>query len=256
MPRPPDDVVDLVGDPRNWEPADATDGREPQSWASGDSFVAIRGPGRAAAEAERLAWLAGTVPVPVVQLVSEGTEVDWIVTQRLIGHPANRVDLHGDVTGITVTVARALRALHDTVVDRESFPFPMGWEPLAEEIGRSVPRLEPRSLPDPYARYSAAQLEEFWIAGRPATEDVVLCHGSARLDNLIVDPDVVGWVDVGRLRLADRHLDLAIAQRSVHRNFGPDAVFAFYEAYDVDPDLVRLDHYLLAGHLLNDGLVA
>ncbi len=120
---------------------------------------------------------------------------------------------------------------------------------MAAEIRAGIGALDPTILPDPYRRYEAERLLEIWLEGRPGVEDLVLCHGRPDLDNLLVDPAPVGWVGVGRLRLADRHADLAVVQYSLHRRFGPDSVFAFYEAYGTEPDLVRLDHYLLASFL-------
>ncbi|MEZ5227573.1 MAG: phosphotransferase [Acidimicrobiales bacterium] len=205
--------------------------------------------GAGTALADRYRWLAEQAPA-TVELVSSAADSDWLVTTRLAGHAAHRVDAHGDMQGVPATLARALRQLHDQVVDVDDFPFAAGWDDLAADVTASIADLDPSTLPDPYARYDAERLAEIWREGRPGTEDIVLCHGDPSLPNLLIDPGVVGWVDVGRLRLADRHLDLAVAQYSIHRNFGPDAVFAFFEAYDLDPDLVRIDHYLLANFLL------
>ena len=46
------------------------------------------------------------------------------------------------------------------------------------------------------------------------------------------------------------HFDLAIVQRSLHYDLGPAAVFGSYEGYGADPDLVRLDHFVLASLLI------
>ncbi len=244
-PAVPPSVVDAAGPVEGWSPLESSD----HVWAAPETVVKRGAPGRATAEAERLGWLAGRVPVPAVVHVADGGADGWLVTERLAGHPSHRVDLHGDIGGITTTVATALRALHDTPVDPATFPFATGWQALADELGAGIDGVDPATLPDPYRRYDAARLLEIWLGGRPDVEDLVLCHGRPELANLIVDPAPVGWVDVGRLRLADRHADLAIIQHSLHQRFGPDSVFAFYEAYGFDADLVRLDHYLLASFL-------
>ncbi len=248
---PPTDVVAAAGSTDAWQPIVTDDDQAPSAWTAGELVVTRSRLGDGRAEAERLVWLEQRVPTAHVEAVASDVEADWVVTRTMGGIPALQIDRHGDSQGITATFATALRTLHDTPIDPTDFPFDSGWDDLAAVVATAVESLDPSTLPDPYGRYSAERLGEIWRDGRPEAEDLVLCHGNPSLSNLLVDPATVGWVGVGRLRLADRHLDLAIAQYSVHRNFGPDAVFAFFEAYDIDPDLVRLDHYLLAGLILS-----
>ncbi len=247
---PPDDVVAAAGPVEAWQAAEASNDRGEHVWFARDLVVSRQPLGVGRAQAERMAWLVRRAPTAAVELVVSDDEFDWVITQRLSGHPSHRIDAHGDMQGVPATFARALRALHELPVEVDDVPFGVGWQAIDDQIEAGVSALDPAELPDPYSRYSAERLVEIWRHGRPASEDLVLCHGDPSLPNLIIDPAVVGWVDVGRLCLADRHLDLAIAQYSIHRNFGPDAVFAFFEAYEIDPDLVRLDHYLLASFLL------
>ncbi len=247
---PPDDVVAAAGATDSWEPVETTNERGEHVWFAGDLVITRQRLGVGSAQAERMRWLADHAPVAPVEMVASDADADWVVTRRLSGHPSHRIDSHGDMQGVPATLARALRALHDVPVDPTDFPFAIGWQAIADEVEANIEALDPSELPDPYSRYGAERLVEIWQGGRPPVEDLVLSHGDPSLPNLIIDPAVVGWVDLGRLRLADRHLDLAIAHYSIHRNFGPDAVFAFFEAYEIDPDLVRLDHYLLANFLL------
>lgn len=62
-------------------------------------------------------------------------------------------------------------------------------------------------------------------------------------------------VDVGRLGLADRHLDLALASRSMadrdlNPSFGPAAAEVFLAAYGHPADPWRLDFYRLLDEFL------
>lgn len=255
---PPADVVALAGPPQQWT-AISTDSSTVHRAVAGDSHVwsaadrvvkrSVAGAGRA--EAERLEWLVGRVRVPEVQLLSCVAGHDWLVLERLHGHCSDRIDLHGDIHGIVGVIADALHRVHRSAVGRDDFPFAVGWEAYAAEVEQAASTLDPTTLPDPYRRYSASDLLGFFLDGRPAKEDLVLCHGKPVLENLVVEGTNAGWVDLGRLRLADRHVDLAIVQQSLHRRFGPESVFAFYEAFGAEADMVRLDHYLLGALILS-----
>jgi aminoglycoside phosphotransferase len=80
-----------------------------------------------------------------------------------------------------------------------------------------------------------------------------VCHGDACLPNFLVDPgtfEVTGMIDVHRLGVADRHLDLALATRStadttLNPGFGPDAAQALVAAYGRETDPWRIDFYRL-----------
>jgi aminoglycoside phosphotransferase len=117
--------------------------------------------------------------------------------------------------------------------------------------------LRPELLPHPYQRYSVDELiklvgEGANVATDRAEDEPVPVHGDPRLAHLVVD-DGDGFRVVDGLAgagLGDRHLDLAIAQQSVHHHLGAEAVMAFYHGYGRDPDLVLLDHYILMSLLL------
>ncbi|MDH3683382.1 MAG: hypothetical protein OEV40_25970, partial [Acidimicrobiia bacterium] len=110
-------------------------------------------------------------------------------------------------------------------------------------------RVDAAALPSPYDRYDPGRLVTVIHETRPSSEpsdDLVVCHGTPVVPNLFLDSGrFAGWTGLARLGVADRHADLAVAHRSIHALFGPDAVFGFYEGYGAEPDLVALDHYIL-----------
>jgi kanamycin kinase len=156
-------------------------------------------------EIERLQWAARYHPVPVV--LDHG--VDWMLTQA--------IDAMSAVDADPATAARALgtglRALHDALpVD----DCPFDWS--AESRGGS---------------------------GAPPVDRLVVAHGDACVPNTLVDASGrwVAHVDLGRLGLADRWADLAVASMSLGWNFGAGLEPAFFEAYGVQRDELRIRFY-------------
>lgn len=81
--------------------------------------------------------------------------------------------------------------------------------------------------------------------------DLAICHGDFCLPNVLLDPEtltVTGIVDVGRLGLADRHLDLALlthslASTDLNPAYGPE--LAGWVARRADADPWRIEYYRL-----------
>lgn len=248
----PDDVIAVAGDPSGWVPVDAS---QPTSevWLS-ERHAVKRVSAELAVELDRDAtnrgWLGEHVSVAAAELHVVVAETAWLVTERLDGVPADRPDLHGDVGSLAEVAGTALRQLHDLSVDLAPQQLERGWDAVervaALSVGGGIDEVD-----EPYQRYSPPELLDLFRAGRPADEDLVICHGDADLANMVAHQGAfVGWVDLGGVRLADRHFDLAHAHASVLRSLGPEAVYVFYDAYGRDPDLLRLDHYLLAKQLM------
>ncbi|SUP61842.1 aminoglycoside phosphotransferase [Streptomyces griseus] len=82
--------------------------------------------------------------------------------------------------------------------------------------------------------------------------DTVVCHGDLCLPNIVLDPqtlDVSGFVDLGRLGLADRHADLALLLANARETWVDEgqaraADMAFAERYGIALDHDRLRFYL------------
>ena len=95
--------------------------------------------------------------------------------------------------------------------------------------------------------------EQVWSAMQellPLTPDPVITHGDFSLDNLLIhESKVVGCIDTGRVGIADRYQDLAIAWNSLGE-FGPSLQTHFFEQYGV----ADLDRRKLQFHLMLDEL--
>lgn len=249
----PPAVAGLVGD-HPWEPYPAVDvptGWPGSVWHVGPYLVRTGSREAIEAEAVRAGWLSDHAPCPEVLVVDDR----WLVTARPPGEPALRPDRQPAPDVVPAAIGGALRDLHR--VPAGDCPFDGSWSDRMRRIEAAVTegRLDAASLPDPYRRYHPARLLELARSSRPVDVDPVVCHGAPVAANVVLDRGrVSGLIGVHRLGLADRHLDLAIAHRSLQALFGGEAVFGLYEGYGADPDLVALDHYVLLDVI--DGAVA
>lgn len=76
---------------------------------------------------------------------------------------------------------------------------------------------------------------------------MVVCHGDACAPNTLLDEfgNCSGHVDLGRLGVADRWADLAVATWSLDWNYGPGWQDVLLEAYGVAHDEERIAYYRL-----------
>ncbi len=237
-------------------------------WAVGDRWVwaSPPGSGRAGAEADGLGLIGAQLPCPSVVL----HHGEWLVTTVPDGEPATAPERQPKPDDVPSAIGAALRRLHDldpsTVLgspSRRTRGSGVG-ESLEARIqsGLAGGAIDPAALPDPYRRYGAVELaamvrdgaERSVAAARRAGDADVVNHGDPTVGNWFLSGGALaGTTGLHRAGPADRHLDLAIAYRSISDHFGPEAVFGFVDAYGTDPDLVRLDHHMLVS-LLADQL--
>ncbi len=102
------------------------------------------------------------------------------------------------------------------------------------------------------------QLLEWLYANKP-DEDFVLSHGDFCLPNIFINDDKFsGFVDIGRMGIADRYQDIALCYRSLHHNFSGVYDGKSYDGYDekiffdalgIEPDYDKIRYYILLDEL-------
>ncbi|MBD3575815.1 MULTISPECIES: APH(3'') family aminoglycoside O-phosphotransferase [Streptomyces] len=209
------------------------------------------------AERDRVAWLGGRdVPGPRVLDWQSDDAGACLVTSAVPGIPADQVPAE-DLRGAWERIADAVRRLHEAPVSQ--CPFRRGLDAMLTLARDVVARdaVNPEFLPveqqltpgaellDRLARQASHRREQ-------EAADLVVCHGDLCLPNIILDPqtlDVSGFIDLGRLGLADRHADLALLLASARETWAEeeqaraaDTVFA--ERYGIGLDHDRLRFYL------------
>lgn len=196
-------------------------------------------------ERERLRWLAGRVPVPaVLGYVADNTH-EYLAMERVAGIPMSHPDATLHAERMAGLLARALRGLHS--LPPRDCPFNMTL-PISLRLARErveAGLIDGRDFDPQRQGQSAVQVLTWLVKERPQNEDIVVTHGDACLPNFIVQGEwVAGLIDVGRAGLADRHTDLALAVRSIHRNLGARWADLFLDIYGREwVDETKLDYY-------------
>ena len=177
------------------------------------------------AEAERLAWISGTHPVPTVLRYRDHGVGETLVTRAFPGRSAVDPFWRARPDDAVRALAAGLRTLHALPTAR--CPFSWSVETRIAEAERSGTSVPPT------------------LAAAPPIDRLVVAHGDACAPNtLLADAgSFLATVDLGRLGLADRWADLAVTTMSLGWNFDTYSEELFWETYGVEPDRDRITYY-------------
>ncbi len=209
------------------------------------------------AERDRVAWLSDQgVPGPQVLDWDSGDAGACMVTSAVSGVSADQVP-PGDLWASWEHIADAVRRLHEVPVSE--CPFSRGLDAMVGVARDVVARdaVNPEFLPVEQQHTPAAELLVRLTRQVPRRReqevaDTVVCHGDLCLPNIILNPqtlDVSGFIDLGRLGLADRYADLALLLANARETWTDEeraraADIAFAERYGIALDHDRLRFYL------------
>lgn len=204
------------------------------------------------AEAARLEWLAGHLPVPRVRHFVRVPGQAYLLTQAVPGRNAYACLLEHPGRGaeIVAELAGFLRAVHGVPLDE--CPFHAGHRLRMAGARRNVSagRVDVDDFDEERRGWTAEQVWADLVAQLPLEFERVVTHGDFTLDNvLLADGRVVGCIDVGRAGAADPYQDLA-AMWNTLEEFGGELQRAFFRAYGIpEPDARKLRFHLCLGEL-------
>lgn len=215
----------------------------------GDLYLKMAGADRLADlvdEMARLRWLSGYLPVPPLHGFGLEAGGGWLLTGRLPGRTAYQL-LEEDPAAAPVlaaSLARFLRRLHAIPVERCPFNADSALRLAAAKDRMEAGLVEEDEFDAARLGKSARAVWDEMRAAMPAAFDRVVTHGDFSLDNLlVVDGDVTGCIDLGRVGVADPWQDLAILWHSL-AEFGEEAAAAMLQAYGIALDPAKLDFHL------------
>lgn len=183
-------------------------------------------------EIERTRWLAArTIKVPDILDVFDDDRLGIALMTALPGaHPHEAAQPAAD---IVASLARGLRTLH--AFPSADCPFD---ETTAARLARAramiaAGRVDPDEFDDRNLGRSPLELYRRLAADAPRiTEDIVLVHGDATFDNLLIDRDGdLGFIDCGHAGRGDRTLDLEAVTSDIEEHFGPQWIEHFARSY-------------------------
>lgn len=194
-------------------------------------------------EAQRLQWLATTsIPAPRLHEMFDEDGFSWLLMTALPG--ADLTHLVGTPTDLCNALATGLRALH--ALDPAACPFDHRLAARLERGAANVGagRVDESDFDETREGWTAEAVLAWLLEHRPHAEDLVVTHGDASLPNIMArDGHFAGIIDCGRLGVADRWQDLALACRSIIYNCGQDHVPTFLAAYGAAWDEQRYRYY-------------
>jgi aminoglycoside 3'-phosphotransferase-1 len=204
------------------------------------------------AELERLRWLARHLPVPAVVHFAFTPDEAWLLMTAVPGKTAYQVlEAHPERRlAVVDALAMFLRRLHAIPVNACPFNSDHARRLTCARARIDTGLVEEDDFDEERKGLTAEQVWEAMQGLLPLAPDPVVTHGDFSLDNLLIqDDEVAGCIDTGRVGIADRYQDLAIAWNCLGA-FGASLQERFLKQYGISkPDRDKLQFHLLLDEL-------
>ena len=197
-------------------------------------------------EVRRLRWLRRN-GLPGPDVLDAGTEDSrhWLLMRAVPGQDLASAR-HLAPQQVIDILATALRTLHRVPIAACPFDHRLEARIATARQRMNAGLVDEANFDDERQGRGAPEVFSELLAVHPDTVDLVVTHGDACLPNFMADAGgFTGFIDCGRLGVSDRFQDLALAARSIERNFGREWVALFFRQYGMVPDRQRIRFYCL-----------
>ena len=202
-------------------------------------------------ERERLRWLQGRIPAPQVTAYDTTETHEFLAMTRFPGIDLAHSDALLHPERVVNLLARALRELH--ALPLRDCPFNMTLNVTLHHARERIQAglVDETDFDEERQGRTATSIFNELLKTRPNREDLVVTHGDPCLPNFIVNGELLeGTIDVGRLGIADRHADLALAYRSTRHNLDEHHAEQLLDQYGREKiDLEKIQYYMLLDEL-------
>ncbi|MFD1676225.1 APH(3') family aminoglycoside O-phosphotransferase [Alicyclobacillus fodiniaquatilis] len=194
---------------------------------------------------ERLEWLQQKLPVPKVLFYSHDGAREFLLTQEIEGIDcSDHAVWQENVADLIQRFAIGLKMVHGVNIEDCPFDHRLTTRLQIAEHNMKSNLLDSAGIMNQFPGSSVEELYHLLISEQSAmVEDLVFTHGDYSMPNVIIHTgEINGFIDLGNSGVADRYQDLAIAAKSIVRNYGEKWVPLFFEAYgigEIDHDKIR-----------------
>lgn len=192
-------------------------------------------------EIERTRWLSAQhVKVPAVLDVFDDGHLGVALMTALAGTHPHESAL--PVASIVAALARGLWALHTLSATDCPFDETLGARLARARTAAEASHIDAAEFDDRNLGRSPLEIYDALAAEAPQIkDDLVLVHGDATFDNLLLDADGdLGFIDCGHAGRGDRYLDLEAITNDIDEHFGPQWIEPFARAYGIALDADKL----------------
>lgn len=213
-------------------------------------------------EARIMKWLEGKLPVPQVICHEIQDGRDYLLMTRIHGSMSCADEYLQNTEHLAQILASGLNQLWN--IDITNCPCNMNLDRKLKMAQYNVKHhlvdldnVDPETFGENGFKNPEHLLD--WLFSHRPPEDFVLSHGDFCLPNILLeDGQVSGFIDLGKMGIADRWQDIALCYRSFRDNctgkyqkavqvsYHPDLLF---EKLGIIPDWDKINYYLLLDEL-------
>ena len=169
-------------------------------------------------EGENLKWLKGKIPVPEVYFNFYYDGMYYLVMEKCGKYMFQETLKPENLQEELIRFGQWIRLFHE--IDPQGLPYNHDLRHKMNHVRENVKHhlVRTQYFERELQGRSGQQLYDQMMALYPFEEDYVLCHGDVSMPNIMVDDQQAYFIDVMGMGVVDRHLDLAIAFRTIRYN--------------------------------------